>query len=320
MDNREGMAKLPPKSVDLIISDPPYYKIKGDFDFVFPSFQAYLNFMEIQAQHYSRILKDTGSLLLWGHAKRIAYIQTLFDQYFYLEAAPIWEKSDAQSRKSAHEMRGFAPVTERLLFYSKESDQPLHLYGVDKYPKLREYFRRVINLTGQTQAALKRKFGGCVDHVFRVDSSQWDLCSEQTYEKLKESYPIGLQNWYLRYDQLKNIYREYKEEYKGNRRHWDTSGRLTDVLKFSQETNLAKKYEHPTRKPETLTRALIIATTRFSDVVLAQFCGSGTEVAMAAKEGRQYIGFETERKWWKTSKDRVKEHTQNRQMSLLEQI
>ena len=41
MDNQEGIAKLADKSVNLIIADPPYYKIKGDFDFEFKDFQEY---------------------------------------------------------------------------------------------------------------------------------------------------------------------------------------------------------------------------------------------------------------------------------------
>ena len=38
MDNQKGIAKLADKSVNLIIADPPYYKIKGDFDFEFKDF------------------------------------------------------------------------------------------------------------------------------------------------------------------------------------------------------------------------------------------------------------------------------------------
>ena len=34
--------RLPDKSVDLIIADPPYFEIKGDFDFVWKSFDDYL--------------------------------------------------------------------------------------------------------------------------------------------------------------------------------------------------------------------------------------------------------------------------------------
>ena len=38
----EVLRVLPERSVDLIIADPPYYRIKGDFDFVFQTVSEYL--------------------------------------------------------------------------------------------------------------------------------------------------------------------------------------------------------------------------------------------------------------------------------------
>ena len=52
------------------------------------------------------------------------------------------------------------------------------------------------------------------------------------------------------------------------------------------------KYDHDTVKPETLTRALIMTCSRPNDLVVVPFAGSGTECAMAVKEGRKTIGFE----------------------------
>ena len=34
--------ELPDKSVQLIIADPPYFEVKGEFDFVWKSFDEYL--------------------------------------------------------------------------------------------------------------------------------------------------------------------------------------------------------------------------------------------------------------------------------------
>ena len=33
---------IPDKSVQLIFADPPYYKVKGDFDFIWKTFDEYL--------------------------------------------------------------------------------------------------------------------------------------------------------------------------------------------------------------------------------------------------------------------------------------
>jgi len=56
-------------------------------------------------------------------------------------------------------------------------------------------------------------------------------------------------------------------------------------------------YDHATVKPEKLTRALILTCSRRNDLVFVPFAGSGTECAMAAKEGRKFIGYDIERKY-----------------------
>ena len=65
-------------------------------------------------------------------------------------------------------------------------------------------------------------------------------------------------------------------------------------MSFDQEAHITGKYAHDTCKPETLTRTLILTCSRPKDFVLIPFAGSGTEVAMAIKEGRTAIGFDTE--------------------------
>lgn len=77
-------------------------------------------------------------------------------------------------------------------------------------------------------------------------------------------------------------------------------------MRFDQEAHITGKYDHDTCKPETLTRALILTCSRPNDLVLVPFAGSGTEVAMAIKEGRQAIGFDVEEKYCQMSNDRIK--------------
>ena len=77
--------QLPDKSVKLIIADPPYFETKGDFDFVWKSFDDYLIDVEKWAIECKRLLADNGTLFWYGHAKKIAYAQIIFDKHFNLE-------------------------------------------------------------------------------------------------------------------------------------------------------------------------------------------------------------------------------------------
>ena len=123
MDNRQGLLMLPEKSVNLLIADPPYFEVKGDFDFVWKSFDEYLEFMEEQAKLYKRVLAENGTLFVYGHAKKIAYVQVIFDKYFNLENNLVWEKAEKDGlfgSTGSSLLRTFPPSTERILMYSNE--------------------------------------------------------------------------------------------------------------------------------------------------------------------------------------------------------
>jgi DNA modification methylase len=47
---------LPDKSVQLIIADPPYFEVKGEFDFIWSSFDEYLKDVEKWAKECERLL------------------------------------------------------------------------------------------------------------------------------------------------------------------------------------------------------------------------------------------------------------------------
>ena len=66
-----------------------------------------------------------------------------------------------------------------------------------------------------------------------------------------------------------------------------------------------KMYKHPTIKPLQFITKLISNSSQENDLVFDPFIGSGT-TAVASKElGRNYIGFEIDKKYYEISKDRI---------------
>lgn len=60
------MQTLEGECVDLIIADPPYFRIKGDFDFVWANEIDYITWSRKWLLEAKRILKNNGTLILWG--------------------------------------------------------------------------------------------------------------------------------------------------------------------------------------------------------------------------------------------------------------
>ena len=72
----EVLRELPDRSVDLVIADPPYYRMKGEFDFVFQTVSEYLEWCRAWAGECYRILKPTGAFYCWGSSQMIDKLST----------------------------------------------------------------------------------------------------------------------------------------------------------------------------------------------------------------------------------------------------
>ena len=280
---------LPDKSVQLILADPPYYKVKGDFDFVWKTFDDYLKDVEKWAIECKRVLADNGTLYWYGDAKNIAYAQIIFDKYFNLLNSLVWENTNdhKQQIRFNTDLRTFAPLTERLLMYSNET------YNLTQCVyHIRDYIRAEIEkakgkiILKEVNEALgtATNGGGVASACLSLDKAEPAMFTKEMYDKL--------QKWCYPY--LRKEYEELRKEYEELRRPFNNERFYGDVIRLpNYETG---NHEHDTPKPEKLTRELILISSRKNDLILVPFSGSGTECAMAAKEGRRFIGFDTELK------------------------
>jgi len=289
--------ELPDKSVQLIIADPPYYKVKGEFDFIWKTFADYLDNVEKWAIECKRLLADNGTLLWYGDAKNIAYAQVIFDKHFILLNSLVWENTNdhKQQIRFNTDLRTFAPLTERLLMYEQRGQKTGGELIFEQFLKPKNPFSKYLKIefknAGFTNREIAQLFPsrtggltGCVSNWLNGDN----VITEEQYNVIREY----CNNKYLQkpYEELKAEYEELKAEYEELRRPFNNERFYGDVIRIpNYETN---DYEHDTIKPEKLTRILINTCSRKNDLVLVPFAGSGTECAMSAKEGRNTIGFE----------------------------
>jgi len=301
---------LPNKCANLIIADPPYYKVKGEFDFIWKTFEDYLADVEKWCLECKRILADNGTLLWYGDAKNIAYAQIIFDKHFNLLNSIVWENTNdhKQQIRFNEDLRTFAPLTERILMYSNEVDKT-GLQEIQNnqtlYKPIRDYFLEQKKNCNYTFKQINEECfgsasngGGMASNILTSYKDGWTFPTQEKYEALQK---IGLCP--KPYEELKSEYEELKAEYEELRRPFNNALHLGDVIRLpNYETS---EYDHDTIKPEKLTRILITTCSRENDLVVVPFAGSGTECAMSAKEKRNFIGYEITEKHAKMSQKRV---------------
>jgi len=292
---------LADKSVQLIIADPPYYKVKGDFDFVWKTFDDYLQDVERWAIECKRVLADNGTLYWYGDAKNIAYAQIIFDKHFNLLNSLVWENTNdhKQQIRFNTDLRTFAPLTERLLVYEQRGQKTGGELIFEQFLKPKNPFSKYLKIefknAGFTNREIAQLFPsrtggltGCVSNWLNGDN----VITEEQYNVIREY----CNNKYLQkpYEELKAEYEELKAEYEELRRPFNNERFYGDVIRIpNYETG---SHEHDTPKPEKLTREIILISSRPNDLILVPFAGSGTECAMAIKENRNFIGFEINEK------------------------
>ena len=296
--------QLPDKSVQLIIADPPYFEVKGAFDFVWKSFDDYLKDVEKWAIECKRLLADNGTLYWYGDAKNIAYSQIIFDKHFNLLNSVVWENTNdhKQQIRFNPNLRTFAPLTERLLMYANKNehwDTEISLMHEDQnnFKSIKEYLWSETEVLKMTWKEINRDLlgttfeggGGRAYNMLSRTRTRWDFPDKENYCKLQKSG-----RFQKPYEELRKEYEELRKEYEELRRPFNNERFYGDVIRIpNYETG---NHEHDTPKPEKLTREIILISSRPNDLILVPFAGSGTECAMAIKENRNFIGFEINEK------------------------
>jgi site-specific DNA-methyltransferase (adenine-specific) len=111
-------------SIDLIIADPPYFKIYGEFDFIWEDINEYIEWCKKWIEECNRILKPTGSFYLWG---AIGYGNgyPLFKLADWMESKNKFRVINWITQRNSRgrgSKKGYMSAREELIFAVKSND------------------------------------------------------------------------------------------------------------------------------------------------------------------------------------------------------
>jgi len=149
------------------------------------------------------------------------------------------------------------------------------------------------------------------EHTFYVDSTQFSLCTEPTYNELIKRFKINEMQGFKTFAELKPIDQEYRTELIERMTReaphtfnlWEGKKYKSNVLKYKKDYN----GYHPTQKPIALLEDLIKTYSNENDLVVDLTCGSGSTAVAAINTKRRYIAIEKEEKYYNIAQERIKE-------------
>lgn len=136
------MSRMPDKCVDLIVADPPYnvgkdYGNNSDNQ----SKEDYLTFSKKWISEAYRVLKDDGTIYVFGGKLYIAYLYIILEEIgFNNNGWIVWHYTQGVGRK-----KGFSSRHDDILVFTKSSNYTFNLDSV-KIPQ--KYYRKVNNMRG----------------------------------------------------------------------------------------------------------------------------------------------------------------------------
>ena len=317
---------LPDNSVDAVVSDPPYFKVKAEWwDRQWEKPREFLSWLDQVAEQWQRVLKPNGSLYCFASPKMAARVEVLLGERFNVVNRITWQKPPYATKAEMFDketMRGFFPASESIIFCEH--------YGADNIAKgeagygakcdelrgfvfepLRAYLDGERVRAGVSVANIARE-RGCTETMIaqhHFSSSQWSLPTLKTYQAMQRAAPGYFTRPYeelrQQYEELRQQYEDLRQQYEDLRRPFNVTADVpyTDVWTFPTVSHYPGK--HPCEKPAALLEHIIKSSTRPGAVVLDCFTGSGSTGAAAVSLGRNFIGIEIDSHWCAFARDRL---------------
>lgn len=273
-DCLELIRELPDKSINAIITDPPYGYLKHKLDKPFD--------YQTLFKEFKRVLTDKGFLVIFGRGVMLAKWVVCLDSIgFNFKEEIVWDKSMGTVNPNAinrcHEMINIFGINGGVLnkVYENYIDTRLN---EGKYDSLKRYLEAVIQDIS--------KLENIEDFKKWRDTTTFDV-KRTVKHKLSGMVQLKKQS---------TGKQGYNALTKGSI--------LRSVINIPKEQY---SYIHPTQKPIALLEKLIELTTQKGDVILDPFGGSGSLAIASYNLNRNSISYEIDQEYFEAATNRIKD-------------
>jgi site-specific DNA-methyltransferase (adenine-specific) len=297
-DCLEEMKNIESGSIDMVLTDPPYGTVKGLGDGnVNHGMKGKTGWDEVidhkrMISECERILRTNGALALFSQDPYTSKLTTNTHKNMPFSYRLTWLKDHFANSLIAKK----APVnyTEDICIFFKKYDT------LNQHP-LRDYSRIVMDYIGMDLKQVNKTLGHRrAEHFFYVDSTQFGLCTNGTYQQLIDELRIDLIAGFKTYNEMIEIDDRYARRFN-----------LSKNAKFkSNVLEYKKDYKgfHPTQKPIALLEDLVKTYTNEGETVLDFTMGSGTTGVACKNLNREFIGIELDKGYFDIAEARINEN------------
>jgi len=285
MDCVDGLKKIPDKTIDLVVADPPYFKtINEEWDYKWRTEEDYLEWAEVWIKELSRVVKTNCSFWLFGYVKILSKLLPIIEKYGFVFRQQIIVDKGMRSisgrKTSTYKM--FPTTTESIFLFVKNNQPNIKKFLKEKQKEFGYTSKQINDMLGC------KSNGGGLWSLYSGNNILAQIPTREMWEKLQEIF-------------------KFKMDYSEVNFTFNSQMGFTDVwtdIDFYKEDR-----DHSTQKPIKLIERLIIASSNEGMLVLDPFMGSGSTAVASRRLKRDFIGFEIDEKYYKNSLKRLNQKT-----------
>jgi site-specific DNA-methyltransferase (adenine-specific) len=292
-------------SVNLLLTDPPYFEVKDDeWDNQWDHAAEFLSWLGSVLDTAKPLLTANASAWVFAGPALATQVESVVRERFRVLNHVRWVKEQGWHQKAeiAAQRRYLTPW-EAVIFaeqFADEYDDMAKALHKQVFAPLGRYIQTERERAGLTRSELEVALG----YVSKADPTRgtalayrWEegssLPTKDAYDKMRAVLGDG----YLRreYEDLRREYEDLRREYEDLRRPFalKRTGPVSDVWTF--DTVAPYPGKHPCEKPQAMLRHMIEVSSRRGDLILDPFAGSGSTLIAARDAGRRAIGIESDR-------------------------
>lgn len=272
-DCLEGMKRIPDKTVNAIVTDPPYLYLKHKLDREWDEDAVF--------EQWNRILKDDGFIVIFGRGISFYRWNTKLSELgFKFKEEIIWNKR--YSTSSVLPIQRMHETISILTKNGKVRKNKIPYLEIKQYQldRMQNDLKRLVSALGNKKSFSELK--SFVDD--RVEN--WENAPYKTKGGITISGGKGLDRSVIT---ARSIIVGQDEQ------------SIIEVPRDNRSQNI-----HETQKPVRLLERLMNLVTDKGDVVLDPFSGSASTAIACQNLNRNYIGFEIDKEYYDKSLERIK--------------
>ena len=306
MDALDFLKKIEDKSINLIVTDPPYNIGKDTWD----KKENYIQWLGNIFKECQRILKDNGSFYFFHNDfLQMVELQNYINKNtnFIFKQFIVWNKKFKgaktegflQGFNEPEMLRNYQKMAEYILYYTFQDETGLTTVMLDtnNFSTLRQYFKEIQEFIGLNIKKINNKIGHRKsEHCFYWKTTQWDVPTKETYDELINVFNINKMNGFKEYEDLRCTFNNQKTHH--------------SVWNYEIE----KKQGHITPKPIKLIKNIILHSSNKNDTILDCFMGSGTTAIASIQTNRKFIGCDNSQEYIDLANARIKKELEQKRL------